>query len=345
AASNQVQKKTLPPWKQQETGRKQNFERKANFRNHQRSERRRDKFTLLTESPKEILAIDKGKFKTPPPMTTLVGKRNNNKFCEFHRGVGHNTNECMHLRRQIEELIKGGKLSHVIKELKQVIGKDQPNFSPNLEISFPPLGDEDGAEGPMIIEAEIGGHFIHRIYVDGGSASEILYEHCFNRFCPEVKKQMVPATAPLIGFSGEIIWLMGQILLPVKIGDAEHSTSTWMYFVVIRSPSPYNGIIGRPGVRKIQAVPSTAHRMLKFLVPGGILTLQSSMIIPLECMMVFGPEAQPSDVIRAAKERIKVAIHPKYPEGSTTPSRASPERLRRMPSSQTKEKKPSTGKE
>ncbi|GJV69859.1 hypothetical protein Tco_1485368 [Tanacetum coccineum] len=37
------------------------------------------------------------------------------------------------------------------------------SFSPNLKISFPPLGDEDGTEGPMIIEAEIGGHFIHRI--------------------------------------------------------------------------------------------------------------------------------------------------------------------------------------
>ncbi|GKG60099.1 hypothetical protein Tco_0609763, partial [Tanacetum coccineum] len=29
------------------------------------------------------------------------------------------------------------------------------SFSSNQEISFPPLGDEDGAEGPMIIEAEI----------------------------------------------------------------------------------------------------------------------------------------------------------------------------------------------
>ncbi|GJT21770.1 hypothetical protein Tco_0891707 [Tanacetum coccineum] len=85
---------------------------------------------------------------------------------------------------------------------------------------------------------------------------------------------MVPATAPLIGFNGEIIWPMGQILLPVKIGDVEHSTSTWMNFVVVRSTSPYNGIIGRPRVRKIQAVPSTAHRMLKFPVPGGILTIQ-----------------------------------------------------------------------
>ncbi|GJV89179.1 hypothetical protein Tco_1533117 [Tanacetum coccineum] len=63
---------------------------------------------------------------------------------------------------------------------------------------------------------------------------------------PEVKNQMVPASATLIGFSGEVIWPIGQILLPVKIGDAEHSTSTWMNFVVVRSPSPYNGIIGIP---------------------------------------------------------------------------------------------------
>ncbi|GKF90675.1 hypothetical protein Tco_0274376, partial [Tanacetum coccineum] len=66
-----------------------------------------------------------------------------------------------------------------------------------------------------------------------------------------------------------------------------------------------SGIIGRPWVRKIQEVPSTAHMMLKFLVPIGILTLQSSSIIPLECTMVSGPEAQPFDVIQVAEERIK----------------------------------------
>ncbi|GJU46090.1 hypothetical protein Tco_1203356 [Tanacetum coccineum] len=125
---------------------------------------------------------------------------------------------------------------------------------------------------------------------------------------------MVSAIAPLIGFSEEITWPMGQILLPVKIGDVEHSTSTWMNFVVVRSPSPYNGIIGRPGVRKIQAVPSTAHGMFKFPVPGEILTLRSSRIIPLECTMVSEPEAQPSSITQAAEEMIKVAIHPEYPE-------------------------------
>ncbi|GKC29480.1 reverse transcriptase domain-containing protein [Tanacetum coccineum] len=106
-------------------------------------------FTLLMKSPKEILALDRGKFKAPPPTTTPVEIRNNNKFCEFHREVGHNTDECMHLKRQIKELIKARKL--VARQ------RVTQSFSPDPEISFPLLGDEDGTKGLMIIEAEVRG--------------------------------------------------------------------------------------------------------------------------------------------------------------------------------------------
>ncbi|GKF64271.1 hypothetical protein Tco_0187719, partial [Tanacetum coccineum] len=135
ATSNQARKKAPLTWKQQEVGRKQNFDRRGEFRNQKRSEKRRDKFTLLTKFLKEILALDKGKFKDPPPMTTPVEKGNSNKFCEFHGEVGHNTDEYMHLKRQIEELIKNGKFSHVIKELKQGTGKDQPKITKKGETS------------------------------------------------------------------------------------------------------------------------------------------------------------------------------------------------------------------
>ncbi|GJV76823.1 reverse transcriptase domain-containing protein [Tanacetum coccineum] len=268
-------------------------------------------------------------------MTTPVEKRNTNKFCEFHGEIGHNTNECNHLRRQIEDMLKAGKLSHIIKELKQNSAKDQQkkkgetsekekpqailmiqswqkivrqkisqSFSPNLEISFPSLGDDEGAEGPLIIEAEIGGHQVHRMCVDGGSSFEILYEHCFNRLRPEIRNQMIPATTSLVGFNGEIKWPLGQITLLVKIGDDEHSTSTWMDFMIVRSTSPYNGIIGRPGLRKIHAVPSTTHGMIKFPVTGGILTLRSSKIIPIECAMISGPEDQPPSQQKKARSRL-----------------------------------------
>nr|GEV71276.1 reverse transcriptase domain-containing protein [Tanacetum cinerariifolium] len=111
------------------------LKKRRDFKNQQRSERRRDTFTLLTKSPREILALDKGKFKTHPQMTTPVEKRNSSKLCEFHTEVGHNTDECMHLKRQIEELIKAEKLSHVIKKTRNQENPSNPiNSSQNVKI-------------------------------------------------------------------------------------------------------------------------------------------------------------------------------------------------------------------
>ncbi|GJU49422.1 reverse transcriptase domain-containing protein [Tanacetum coccineum] len=274
-------------------------------------------------------------------MITPVEKRNANKFCEFHGEVGHNTDECNHLRKQIKDMLKGGKLSHLIKELKQNSGKDlqkkkgepqgkekpqtilmiQPwqkavrqkitqSFSPDLKISFSSLGNDKGAEGPLIIEVEIRGHQVHRMCIDRGSSFEILYEHCFNRLRPEIRNQMVTAATSLVGFNGEIKWPLGQITLLVKVRDDEHSTSAWMDFMVVRSTSPFNGIIGRPGLQKMKAVLSTMHGMIKFPVMGGTLTLRSSKIIPIECAVISRPEDQPPPVNKVKEERIKVAINP-----------------------------------
>ncbi|GJR88385.1 reverse transcriptase domain-containing protein [Tanacetum coccineum] len=111
---------------------------------------------------------------------------------DFMKGSSK-TNKDRILRKQIDEMIKARKLSQFIKELKQndkpkasekgeASGKDKPltilmiqpwkdvahgpritqSFSPEMAMSFPPLRKEDGTEGPMIIEVEMGGHFVHR---------------------------------------------------------------------------------------------------------------------------------------------------------------------------------------
>ncbi|GJW08637.1 reverse transcriptase domain-containing protein [Tanacetum coccineum] len=54
--------------------------------------------------------------------------------------------------------------------------------------------------------------------------------------------------------------------------------------------------------------------MIKFPVTRGILTLRSSKIIPIECVMVSGPEDQPLPVKKVKEERDKVAINPEHPE-------------------------------
>nr|GEU42949.1 reverse transcriptase domain-containing protein [Tanacetum cinerariifolium] len=120
---------------------------------------------------------------------------------------------------------------------------------------------------------------------DGGSSMEILYEHCFNRLRPDIKRQMVPATTSLTGFSGETTWPLGQIKLLVTIGDATHSTKAWMNFMILKSLSPYNGIIGRP----------------------------SSLLIPVECTSVDTS----SVTLREKKARpanLMVPLHPNFPD-------------------------------
>ncbi|GJQ89260.1 hypothetical protein Tco_0000399 [Tanacetum coccineum] len=98
AAFSHGRKKAPTPWKQPEGGNKPSF--KKGFKNKHMSDRKPDRFSLLTKTPKEIFALEKGKFKAPPPMVTLAEKRDPNKYCEFHADTGHST--TMHAwRKQI----------------------------------------------------------------------------------------------------------------------------------------------------------------------------------------------------------------------------------------------------
>nr|GEU38788.1 reverse transcriptase domain-containing protein [Tanacetum cinerariifolium] len=117
------QKKVHTPWKSQDQSKRHTSERRSDFQNKPKDGRWSNKFTPLTRMPKEIFVAQSGKFKPPPPMVTPVEKRSSNKFCEFHNDKRHSTDECVQLRKQIKELVRAGKLSHFIKEIRQ--DKDQ----------------------------------------------------------------------------------------------------------------------------------------------------------------------------------------------------------------------------
>nr|GEU91441.1 reverse transcriptase domain-containing protein [Tanacetum cinerariifolium] len=150
---------------------------------------------------------------------------------------------------------------------------------------FPPWRqqEDEGIEGPMIIEAEIGGHCIHRMYVDGGSASEILYEHGFKRLLPEIKNQLVPTITSLIGFSGEVT-------IPIQ----------WNY------KKAWNQEVASSSVNSSRNTEDPCRRRNNHL--------KSSMLVPLEYVMVSGPEGSLPVTKPMVEERIKVAINPEHPE-------------------------------
>nr|GEW20218.1 hypothetical protein [Tanacetum cinerariifolium] len=142
------------------------------------------------------------------------------------------------------------------------------------EITFPSLATSSGTEGPLVIEAKIGGHMIHRMYVNEGSSTEALGN---NRRRRSFYKSM----------------------------DEFHDC---------KALSPYNDIIGRLRIKEIQAVPSAAHRMLKFPADRGILTIRSTILVPAECATVITSSKEIPKEASVRYENFKVALHPNFPD-------------------------------
>nr|GEX79782.1 reverse transcriptase domain-containing protein [Tanacetum cinerariifolium] len=138
------------------------------------------------------------------------------------------------------------------------------------EILFPSTPGCQLVDSPIILEALIEGFLVRRIYVDEGSSSEVMYKHCFRNLRAEIRKNLKQSRTLLVGFSGEVSYLIGTIILNVTMGEPERLQTIPMEFAVVKSHSPYNVILGRTGLRSLGAVDFTIHSMIKFPIANGI---------------------------------------------------------------------------
>lgn len=314
----------------------------------------------LTKPPREILATEHHlNLPAPRPTGGKPSRENMGKFCEYHKEAGHLTNHCRELKKQLEMALESGRLDHLLKEWKQRdTGRDREparNYdkgknkvinmircsggtkrrSYDLEeawmktpITFPPIMTEDLSDEPLIVEGDISGYLVRRIYVDEGSAVNVMYEHCFNNLSNDIKDRLKDTTTSLVGFSGETSKPLGKIELEVCFGDHGMYRRTMMSFCVVSSPSPYNVILGRTGLKEIRAIPSTIHSVIKFPTPKGIATLRARSSIISECRRL--EEKQMNKESRSEEPReIKddwdgattteeVLVNPAYPEQLVT---------------------------
>ncbi|GJQ98215.1 hypothetical protein Tco_0009354 [Tanacetum coccineum] len=124
---------------------------------------------------------------------------------------------------------------------------------------------------------------VRRILVDGGSSSEIMYEHCFRDLNVNIRSKLIRCRAPIVGFSVETYHPLGLIDLRVTMGRAGRSKTVLMEFAIIKCHFPYNDIIGRTGKRSLEAVGSTIHFMIKFPTNQGIVTMETIREALWEC--------------------------------------------------------------
>ncbi|GJZ18205.1 reverse transcriptase domain-containing protein [Tanacetum coccineum] len=235
----------------------------------------------LSKIPREILATDKAarRFEQPPRMFGSRRSRDMSKYCHFHEDHGHDTNDYRQLRNHIEEAVKSRQLSHLVKGIKKervkafenqrVEGKKDKSTAPaeapilmirqdesytknnefegftfeGKEITFPSRGSNSSA--PVIIKAKIFGREVSRVHMDSGSSCKVIYEHCFMKLRPSIRASKIDSKVPLIEFLGEKSWSSGEIPLEIAIGDAPLARKENLKFVIVKSNSPYNMLLGR----------------------------------------------------------------------------------------------------
>ncbi|GKD21831.1 hypothetical protein Tco_1223534 [Tanacetum coccineum] len=151
---------------------------------------RKDTFTPLIKTPKEILAMESLSFPKLPPLIRTPEKQNLNKFCDYYGDKGHNTTDCYHLKKNIEEVVASGKLSHLVKDIRQ---NNQRNGSQGMnnvkvinmirggvnrkrpfegesfglidELTFPAIPQNRLTDESIVLEGRIEDHQVRRFFV------------------------------------------------------------------------------------------------------------------------------------------------------------------------------------
>ncbi|GAV59788.1 LOW QUALITY PROTEIN: hypothetical protein CFOL_v3_03319, partial [Cephalotus follicularis] len=193
----------------------------------------------------------------PAPLRSPTDKRDSSKYCHYYRDHGHDTEECRHLKNQIEDLIRKGYLRKYVdrdapqgrRERKEEAPQQREEQQPREEdeISFSEL-DLEGVRLPhddlVVVTLLVESFTMKRVIVDSGSSAGILYKAFDQLRIPE--DQLKSVKTHLVGFVGEIVHPLGTIDLSVIVGSFPYQTHVQMTFLVVDTLSPYDVIIGRP---------------------------------------------------------------------------------------------------
>ncbi|GJW35688.1 hypothetical protein Tco_0058608 [Tanacetum coccineum] len=166
------------------------------------------------------------------------------------------------------------------------------------EISFPSVPRCRLVDSPIILEALIECFQVRRIYVDEGSSSEVMYDHCFRNLGSDTKARLRESKSVV----GRILWR------------------------IVKCYSPYNVILGWTEMRSLRAVASTIHVMIKFSMKNVIATMVTKGETLQECRRIEEAEGPTSERMTThPRIRASEPQEASRAEGTKSPERQSPE--------------------
>jgi hypothetical protein len=137
----------------------------------------------------------------------------------------------------------------------------------------------------MVISCVIKGFLVHKVLVEIGSATDIIFAKVFRQM-QEPDDKIHDAKHPLCGFLGKQIVALGKITMPVTFGYVHNTRTEQVVFDIVDMEYPYNAIIGGGTLNAFEAILHPAYLCMKIPSNKG----------PLLCMGVKKLLEEPKEV-------------------------------------------------
>ncbi|XP_071714527.1 uncharacterized protein [Rutidosis leptorrhynchoides] len=271
-----------------------------------RSTERSDKMTRVIAKEMQVISTKEAAAEEAEATDTLAISPKIVTATVRMNDKGHDADDCKELKKVIVERLKLGEFDHLkpsrvktpgMKEFAWQRGKEKAlekhihmiqmwhsghvRKAEVLEewecapITLPAFWRVCPTDLPITITATVGRCKVSIIYVDTSSAVDVLYEHCFLQLPQDVQDRMKPPLHPVAGFTSETTWPLGRVDIDVTLEENKKRRTVALNFVVVRSQSKYNIIMGREALFEFGAIVSTVHGMMKFPTPLGVVTVFS----------------------------------------------------------------------
>ncbi|KAJ1383904.1 hypothetical protein SESBI_42974 [Sesbania bispinosa] len=158
----------------------------------------------------------------------------------------------------------------MVMQVVTVLGDEQerPSHPPMTFSDDDFKGITPHEHDPMVIEVTMATHKVHRVLLDQGSSTDIMYWSTFMRL-GLAQELLLPFSRAMIRFAGDSVEVKGYVDLLTSFGLRPNSKVVRVKSLLVNAPSSYNVIMGRAPLNDLGAVVLTVHLTMKFPFPDG----------------------------------------------------------------------------
>ncbi|GAV57819.1 hypothetical protein CFOL_v3_01355 [Cephalotus follicularis] len=167
-------------------------------------------------------------------------------------------------------------------------------------------------DDPVVVTLQVKLFTMKIILLDNGSSADILYKHAFDQLRIPAD-HLRPIKTPLVGFVREMVHPLGSINLSVVVGTAPRQTQVQITFPVIDTPSPYNDIVGRPGLNLMEVIVLTRHLVMEFPTRFGVGEVRGDQQVVRQCYKAAIMDKGKEKALPIANVELRGYVEPKRP--------------------------------